>query len=116
VKRYTNFYTDLSALTLPIRLKIQLKPRHHPEIFERLIFGIDYHLSVFHLSLWEVMSIPTIRQVMELTNRLDRQYLVCQGLGLQFGSLNGIVAKSAVPTPSALRKFFHREGTGLPIP
>ena len=103
VKRYPNFYADVSALTLPNRLKMLLKLRHHPEIFDRLIFGTDYPLSVFQLPLWGFMDVPTIRQVMKTTNRFDRQYLVCQGLGLRFGSLDGIVAKSAVPMPSPLR-------------
>jgi len=99
VKHYPNFYADVSALTLPNRLKMLLKLRHHPEVFDRLIFGTDYPLSVLHWPLWVFMDVPTIRQIMRTTNRFDRQYLVCQGLGLRVGSLDGIVTKSPVPTP-----------------
>ena len=102
VKHYPNFYTDVSALTLPNRLNMLLKLRHHPEVFDRLIFGTDYPLSVFHRPLWGFMDVPTIRQTMKTTNRFDRQYLVCRGLGLRFRSLDVIEAKSAVPTPPLL--------------
>ena len=103
VKHYPNFFADVSALTLPNRLKMLLKLRHHPEIFDRLIFGTDYPLSVFHLPFWGFMDGPTIRRTMKTTNRFDRQYLVCQGLGLRVGSLDGIGAKLVVPAPSPLR-------------
>jgi hypothetical protein len=102
VKHYPNFFADVSALTLPNRLKMLLKLRRHPEIFDRLIFGTDYPLSVFHLPLWGFVDVPTIRRTMKTTNRFDRQYLVCQGLGLRVGSLDGIGTKSAVPAPSPL--------------
>lgn len=103
VKHYPNFYADISALTLPNRLGMLLKLRQHPEIFDRLIFGTDYPLSVFHLPLWGFMDVSTIRQTMKTTNRFDQQYLVCQGLGLRFGSLDRIGDnKFAVPTPSPL--------------
>jgi predicted TIM-barrel fold metal-dependent hydrolase len=102
VKHYPNFYADVSALTLPNRFKMLLKLRHHPEVFDRLIFGTDYPLSVFHWPLWGFMDVPTIRQTMKTTNRFDRQYLVCRGIGLRFSSLDGIGAKSAVPTPPRL--------------
>ena len=64
-----------------------LKLRQHPEIFDRLIFGTDYPLSVFHLPMWGLAKFSTIRQMMRTTNRFDRQYLVCKNLGLGFGSL-----------------------------
>ena len=91
VHKYPNFYADISALTLPNRLGMLLKLRHHPEIFDRLIFGTDYPLSVFHLPLWGLTQLSTLRQIIQTTNRFDRQYLVCQNLGLGFGSLQTIL-------------------------
>ncbi len=88
---YPHFYADISALTLPNRMGMLRKLRHHPEIFDRLIFGTDYPLSVFHLPLWGISSLSTIRQMIQTTNRFDRQYLVCQGLGLGFGSLQTVI-------------------------
>lgn len=103
VEHYSNFYADVSALTLPNRLKMLLRLRHHPEIFDRLIFGTDYPLPVFHWPLWGFMDAQTIRQTIKTTNRFDRQYLICQGLNIRFGSLDGIGAKSPVSTPSSFR-------------
>jgi predicted TIM-barrel fold metal-dependent hydrolase len=100
VDRYPNFYADISALTLPNRLGMLLKLRQHPEIFDRLIFGTDYPLSVFHLPLWGLAPISTIRRMMQTTNRFDRQYLVCKNMGLGFESLNTIIQSTQPPFPS----------------
>jgi len=91
VNQYPHFYADISALTLPNRLGMLLKLRHHPEIFDRLIFGTDYPLSVFHLPAWGLTKFSTFRQIMRTTNRFDRQYLVCHNLGLGFTSLQTII-------------------------
>jgi len=101
VNRYPNFYADISALTLPNRLGMLLKLRHHPEIFDRLIFGTDYPLSVFHLPMWGLAKFSTIRQMMRTTNRFDRQYLVCQNMGLGFGSIQSIINSTHPHLPSA---------------
>jgi predicted TIM-barrel fold metal-dependent hydrolase len=103
VNHYPNFYADISALTLPNRLGMLLKLRHHPEIFDRLIFGTDYPLSVFHLPMWGLANFSTIRQMMRTTNRFDRQYLVCKNLDLGFGSLQTILKSThALPPPAPL--------------
>ena len=104
VNRYPNFYADISALTLPNRLGMLLKLRHHPEIFDRLIFGTDYPLSVFHLPTWSLTKLSTLRQMMRTTNRFDRQYLVCQNMGLGFGSLQTILnaAQPSLSSPQRL--------------
>jgi predicted TIM-barrel fold metal-dependent hydrolase len=102
VKHYPNFYADVSALTIPNRLGMLLKLRHHPETFARLLFGTDYPLSVFHLPMWGQAKLSAIRQAMRTTNRFDRQYFVCQSLGLQFVSLNEIVPISNIHSPSSL--------------
>ncbi len=107
VNNYPNFYADISALTLPNRLGMLLKLRQHPEIFDRLIFGTDYPLSVFHLPMWGLAKLSTIRQMMRTTNRFDRQFLVCQNLGLGFSSLQTIIQSTqprltAPPLPSPL--------------
>jgi hypothetical protein len=101
VNRYHNFYADISALTLPNGLGMLLKLRHHPEIFDRLIFGTDYPLSVFHLPMWRLTSLSAIRHIMRTTNRFDRQYLVCQNLDVGFGSLQAIIKSTHPHLPSA---------------
>ena len=105
VNHYPNFYADISALTLPNRLGMLLKLRQHPEIFDRLIFGTDYPLSVFHLPMWGLAKFSTIRQMMRTTNRFDRQYLVCQNLGLGFGSLQTIL-RATHPNFNSQRPHF----------
>ncbi len=95
VSQYPNFFTDVSALTLPNRLKMLLKLRHHPEVFDRLLFGTDYPLSVFHLPLWGMVKPSSVRKAMKTTNRFDRQLFVCESLGLHCGSFQKVMEHSS---------------------
>ena len=85
-KRYPNFYADISALTLPNRLKMLLHLRRQPELQDRLIFGTDYPLSVFHLAAWGRVGPGSLRDMIRTKNRFDRQVAVCRGLGVGFRS------------------------------
>ena len=86
-KRYPNFYADVSALTLPNRFRMLLHLRRHPEIHDRLLFGTDYPLSVMHVAAWGRVAFRALSQLVRTTNRFDRQYAVCQSLGVGFTSL-----------------------------
>ncbi|MEX5215107.1 MAG: amidohydrolase family protein [Nitrospiraceae bacterium] len=90
-QRYPNFYADISALTLPNRMKMLLHLRRHPELQERLLFGTDYPLSVFHVPAWGRVGFKAMRTILATKNRFDRQYRVCHELGLRFGSLGDIL-------------------------
>lgn len=87
VRRYRNFFADISALTLPNRFKMLLHLRKHPEIHPRLLFGTDYPLSVFHVPAWGRIPWRDLSSLIKTSNRFDRHYLVCKKLGLQFGSV-----------------------------
>jgi len=89
-KRYPHFYADISALTLPNRMRMLLHLRRYPEIHERLLFGTDYPLSVFHVAAWGRVGPGKLSEMIRTTNRFDRQVLVCRGLGLNFGSLGDL--------------------------
>ncbi len=93
VKSYPHFYADISALTLPNRFKMLFHLRRHPEIHERLLFGTDYPLSVFHLPVWGRVTLGTLRDLVRTKNRFDRQVAVCRGLGISFRSLGEIGAR-----------------------
>ena len=93
VKRHPHFYSDISALTLPNRFRMLLHLREYPEVHERLLFGTDYPLSVFHLAAWGRVALGTLRDIVRTKNRFDRQVSVCRGLGLGFRSLGDIVAQ-----------------------
>lgn len=93
ITRYPNFYADISALTLPNRLRMLLHLRKHPEVQDRLLFGTDYPLSVFHLAAWGRVGLGTMWRMIGTKNRFDRQVEVCRGLGLGFRSLSDIVAQ-----------------------
>jgi hypothetical protein len=97
-RHYPNFYADISALTLPNRLRMLLLLRRYPDIHGRLLFGTDYPLSVFHLAAWGRVALGTLREIIRTRNRFDRQVAVCQGLGLRFRSLGDIL-----PLPPASR-------------
>lgn len=90
-KRYPNFYGDISALTLPNRMRMLIHLRRHPELQDRLLFGTDYPLSVFHLAAWGRVGLAKLRSMIKTKNRFDRQVLVCRGLGLRFRSLGDII-------------------------
>ncbi len=91
-KGYQNFYADISSLTLPNRLRMLLHLTRYPEIYDRLLFGTDYPLSVFHLAAWGRVSLGTLRDMIRTKNRFDRQVAVCRGLKLGFRSLDDVVA------------------------
>lgn len=84
--RYPNFYADISALTLPNRFRMLLHLRRHPDIYDRLLFGTDYPLSVMHVAAWGRLPLHALREIIRTKNRFDRQYDVCTSLGVGFKS------------------------------
>ena len=86
MRRYPNFFADVSALTLPNRFKMLLRLRQHPAMHDRLLFGTDYPLSVFHWSCWGRGGLWNLRTIIRTTNRFDRQYLILKYLGVGFRS------------------------------
>ena len=103
VNHYPNFYADVSALTLPNRMRMLHHLRHHPEVFDRLLFGTDYPLSVFHLPAWGLVNLRTLWDLIQTKNRFDRQFLICQHLGVGVGSIQQILestfSQSTAPAP-----------------
>ena len=93
--RYEHFYADISALTLPNRLRMLLKLRRYPHLHERLLFGTDYPLSVLHLAAWGRVSLRSLRAMMRTGNRFDRQYLVCKALRVGFRSFGELFPGAA---------------------
>lgn len=92
-KRYPNFYADISALTLPNRLRMLLHLRSYSELHHRLIFGTDYPLSVSHLAAWGRVGFGTLGRMIRTKNRFDRQVAVFRGLHIGFHSLGEIIAR-----------------------
>ncbi len=91
VETHSNFYADISALTLPNRLKMLLRLREHPEVHRRLLFGTDYPLSVFHLPAWGRTGMDRLLDIVNTRNRFDRQFKVCESLGVRFHSFERVV-------------------------
>jgi uncharacterized protein len=74
--------------------------RRHPELHDRLLFGTDYPLSVFHVAAWGRVGWRPLRDMIRTKNRFDRQVSVCRGLGLSFRSLSEIVTHpTLLPRP-----------------
>ena len=92
-KTYPQFYADISALTLPNRLRMLLHLRRYPELHERLLFGTDYPLSVFYIAAWGRVAFGTLREMVRTKNRFDRQVSVCRALGLGFRSFDDLAAQ-----------------------
>ena len=91
VETYPRFYADISALTLPNRFKMLLRLRECPEVHHRLLFGTDYPLSVFHLPAWGRVGMGKLWDVVTTTNRFDRQFKVCESLGIRFHSFGRVM-------------------------
>jgi len=98
VASYPNFYADISALTLPNRLRMLLHLRRYPEIHERLLFGTDYPLSVFHVAAWGRVGWRPLRDMIRTKNRFDRQVAVCHGLKIGFRSLGDLLPQPTAKT------------------
>jgi hypothetical protein len=92
-RSHANFFSDISALSLPNRLGMLLRLRRHPELHHRLLFGTDYPLPVFR---WVGYGRVGLRAMKEMgtRNRFDRQHALCSGLGIGFGSPENIVQVS----------------------
>ena len=88
---YQRFYADISALTLPNRLKMLLLLRDHPEVHGRLLFGTDYPLSVFHLPVWGRIGRSAWRDIVNTNNRFDKQFKICRSLGIHFHSFDQLL-------------------------
>jgi uncharacterized protein len=82
VRRYANFFADVSSLTQPNRFGMLLRLRRHPEVHERLLFGTDYPLAVFHWPCWGRIGWRALRTIIRTNNRFDRQYLILKSLGV----------------------------------
>ena len=93
VQRYPQFYTDISALTLPNRFRMLLHLRRYPEMHARLLLWTDYPLSVFHIAAWGRVGWRALKDMIGTKNRFDRQVSVCRGLGLGFHSLGDVIAQ-----------------------
>jgi hypothetical protein len=90
-RSYANFFSDISALTLVNRFGMLLKLRRHPELHGRLLFGTDYPLPVLRVACWGRIGLGAMREIRRAKSRFDRQYLVCRGLGVGFGSFEEVL-------------------------
>jgi hypothetical protein len=76
-------------------MRMLLRLRHLPHLHERLLFGTDYPLSVFHLPAWGRVSLGMLKMLMRTKNRFDRHYLVCKGLNVGFRSIGDLLPNLA---------------------
>ena len=90
-QRYDHFYADISGLTIPNRMRMLLNLRHLPHLHERLLFGTDYPLSVFHLPAWGRVGLRSLTKLIRTKNRFDRHYLVCKELNVGFRSIGDLL-------------------------
>lgn len=90
VASYDNFYSDISALSLPNRVGMLFRLRRHPDLHHRLLFGTDYPLPVFRLACYGRGGLRGSK-VLATKNRFDRHHALCSELGIGFGSIESIV-------------------------
>ena len=94
VRRYVNFFADVSALTLPNRFGMLWRLQRHPEVHARLLFGTDYPLAVFHWPCWGRIGLRDFRTIIRTNNRFDRKYLILKALGVGFRSVDQLMTAS----------------------
>ena len=94
VRRYVNFFADVSALTLPNRFGMLWRLQRHPEVHARLLFGTDYPLAVFHWPCWGRIGLRDVRTIIKTNNRFDRKYLILKALGVGFRSVDQLMTSS----------------------
>jgi predicted TIM-barrel fold metal-dependent hydrolase len=94
VRRYVNFFADVSALTLPNRFGMLWRLQRHPEVHARLLFGTDYPLAVFHWPCWGRIGLRDVRTIIRTNNRFDRKYLILKALGVGFRSVDQLMTSS----------------------
>jgi len=94
VRRYVNFFADVSALTLPNRFGMLWRLQRHPEVHARLLFGTDYPLAVFHWPCWGRIGFRDFRTIIRTNNRFDRKYLILKALGVGFRSVDQLMTSS----------------------
>lgn len=82
VRRYPNFYVDVSALTLPNRGGMLYRLRRCPELFDRLLFGSDFPLPCLAWPLLGLGDWGGYRTARAAPSRFDRQALVLERLGI----------------------------------
>ena len=92
VRRYANFFADVSALTLPNRFGMLWRLQRHPEVHERLLFGTDYPLAVFHWPCWGRIGWRDLRTIIRTRNRFDRKYLILRSLGIVCRSVDQLIS------------------------
>ncbi len=92
VQCYTNFFSDVSALTLPNRVGMLLRLRRYSETHARLLFGTDYPHLVFHWPFRGWGGSGSLYDIAMADNRFDRQYLILKSLGVGFRSFEDILA------------------------
>lgn len=83
MKSYKNFYVDLSAVTLPNRASIVYHLRHHPEHFDRFLFGTDYPLSSYATPFLGSLSPRMQWRLWRTKNIFDKQALTLQEMGIR---------------------------------
>lgn len=93
VRLYPNFFSDVSALTLPHRFGMLLRLRRHPETHERLLFGTDYPHLVFRWPSRGQGGRWSLRDAVRTDNRFDRQFRFLTHLGIGFRSFDSLLAK-----------------------
>lgn len=96
VRRYPNFYVDVSALTLPNRAGMLLKIRRRPELFDRLLFGTDYPLPCFSFPALLRPSMRGFDAARRAPTRFDRTARVLDAMGIRIRTdlIRDLVQKS----------------------
>lgn len=80
--RYPNLYADVSAMTLPNRVRALFQLARHPEVFDRLLFGTDYPIPVFAYPCLAAFSLSGYRAARSAPSRFDRQARVIREVGI----------------------------------
>lgn len=79
--RFPNFYTDLSALTLPPRSRFLTALLDRPEVHAKLVQGSDYPLPISPWPFFRRIPFDEMRALSRIVSPFDRDLLIKRALG-----------------------------------
>jgi predicted TIM-barrel fold metal-dependent hydrolase len=79
--KYSHFYTDTSALTLPPRSRYLLTFLDRPELHAKLVHGSDYPLPVSPWPFVHRLAFKEARRIAAIPSPFDRDLLIKRALG-----------------------------------
>lgn len=79
---YDNFYGDLSAFSVPTRIRVMKKIMADPKLLSKVVYGSDFPaLTISFFYLFQ-LGIKEVSHLLKVKNPIDKAYLALKKMGL----------------------------------